>query len=131
MKRFTFAILLTAVACNRGEDVQTAATQTAKTQAAKPPIGNAQRGKDLVAQYGCNVCHTVPGIEGPQGSLAPTMAGMATRPTIANGQVPKTPENVASYIENPALLYPQSTMPALGISSEEASDMAAYLLTLE
>ena len=126
MKRLTFLILLLSVACNRGESVQ-----PAKTQTEQPPIGNAERGQTLIAQYGCNVCHTVPGIDGPQGSLGPSMAGMASRPTIGNGQVPKTPENVARYIENPALLNPQSTMPALGIPTADAKDMAAYVLTLE
>lgn len=126
MKLLTFAILLLAVACNRGEGVQ-----SAKTQPTQPPIGNAERGRELIAQYGCNVCHTVPGIDGPQGSLGPTMVGMASRPTIGNGQVPKTPDSVARYIENPALLNPQSTMPALGIPTTDAKDMAAYVLTLD
>lgn len=121
MKRLT-ALLLLLAACNRGE--QPAAT------AAEPPIGNAQRGKLLAAQYGCNVCHILPGVEGPQGALGPSLAGVASRPSISNGTVQNTPANLIQYVQEPQKLNPQSTMPALGIPSGDAQDIAAYLVTL-
>jgi cytochrome c len=116
-------LLLAAAACNRGE--------AAKSAAPAPPIGNADRGKQLAAQYGCNVCHVVPGVEGPQGSLGPTLAGVASRRALSFGTVPNTPENLVKYILDPPAMNPQSSMPPIGLTEPDAKDIAAYLLTLK
>jgi cytochrome c2 len=120
-------LVFAALACSRTE----APAPTATAPTAPPPIGNAAHGKQLIAQYGCNVCHAIPGTEGPQGALGPTLAGLATRPAISNGVVPNTPENLAKYVENPPALNPQSSMPALGVSPPESKDIAAFLATLK
>ena len=125
MKRL-FVVLFLAIACARPET-----PAPPPKPAAPPPIGNAVRGKQLVEQYGCNVCHTVPGIEGAQGSLGPSLAGVAVRKKISNDTVVNTPENLAKYVENPPALNPDSTMPALGIPTAEAKDIAAFLLKLK
>ena len=125
MKRL-FVIAFLALACARPE-----APAPPPKPAAPPPIGNAARGKELVGQQGCNVCHAVPGIEGAQGSLAPSLAGVATRPKISENTVVNTPENLAKYVENPQALNPNSAMPALGIPTADAKDIAAFLLTLK
>lgn len=127
MKRMTAALLLLlAVACNRDEAAKSTATPTPA-----PPIGNAERGKALAAQYGCNVCHAVPGVEGPQGSLGPSLAGVASRPAISYGKVQNTPENLVKYIQDPPSMNPQSSMPPIGLTDVDAKDIAAYLLTLK
>ncbi|HEX8409874.1 MAG TPA: c-type cytochrome [Thermoanaerobaculia bacterium] len=124
MKRLPFLILLLCVACNRAE--------TPRQQAAQPAAaGNTERGRQLAAQYGCNVCHAIPGVDGPQGSLGPSLAGMASRPTISMGVVPNTPDKVAVFIQDPATLNPQSSMPAMGIAPNDAQDIAAFLATLK
>lgn len=123
MKRLPFLILLLCVACNRAETPQ---------QAAQPVVaGNSERGRQLAAQYGCNVCHAIPGVDGPQGSLGPSLAGMASRPTISMGVVPNTPDKVAVFVQDPATLNPQSSMPAMGIPPNDAQDIAAFLATLK
>jgi cytochrome c len=117
MKRLVPLLLaITAVACAKKQET---------------PIGNADRGRELIATHGCNVCHAVPGIEGAQGSLGPTLAGIGSRPAISFGTVPNTPVNLAKFIQEPASLNPQSSMPAIGIPSADAQDIAAYLLTLK
>ena len=123
MKR-TAVLLLLLAACNRSPETPAAAT-------APPPIGDAQKGKTLIAQYGCNVCHIIPGIDGPQGSLGPSLEGVASKPTISNGVVPNNPANLTQYVANPQSLNPQSTMPALGLQGTEPQDITAYLLTLK
>ena len=127
MKRLALSLLLllTAVACNRDE------ASKAITPAPAAPIGNAERGRALLAQYGCNVCHIVPGVEGPQGSLGPSLAGVASRPAISFGVVQNTPENLVKYIMEPASLNPQSSMPPVGLTEVDAKDIAAYLITLK
>jgi cytochrome c2 len=94
------------------------------------PLGDAAHGKVLVVDYGCNVCHIIPGIPGPQGSLGPSLEGVGARPTISYGKVANTPANLAKYLANPQSLNPQSTMPALGLQGNDAGDIAAYLYTL-
>ena len=128
MKRTALSLLLvlSVVACNRDEAAKSLATPTPAA-----PIGNAARGKELVAQYGCNVCHAVPGIDGPQGALGPSLAGVASRPTISLGKVQNTPENLVKYVQEPASLNPQSSMPPIGLTEADAKDVAAYLLTLK
>ncbi|HEX8172568.1 MAG TPA: c-type cytochrome [Thermoanaerobaculia bacterium] len=126
MRRLALLLFMLA-ACNRRET----ATQTQTPGAPPPPAGNAAHGKQLVAQYGCNVCHVIPDVAGPQGSLGPPLAGVAARPSISHGRVPNNPANLARFIENPAALNPGSSMPPLGISTADAQDIAAYLLTLK
>ena len=118
-------LLFTFVACNRDEAAKTIAPAPA------PPIGNAERGKQLAGQYGCNVCHVVPGVDGPQGSLGPSLAGVASRPKISFGTVQNTPENLAKYLMDPSAMNATSSMPAIGLTDVDAKDIAAYLMTLK
>lgn len=119
MKRLLFMIAL-ALACNRAE---TPAPPSA-------PVGDAARGKQIMAQYACNVCHIVPGTDGPQGRLGPSLAGVASRPAISNGIVRNTPANLRQFIQNPASLNPKSSMPPIGLPEADAQDITAFLLTL-
>ena len=123
MKRVSLLLLTIAtIACNRAES---------KVPAAPPPIGDASRGPALAAQYGCNVCHIVPGVDGPQGALGPSLQGVGSRPAISQGAVQNTPENLVKFIQDPAALNPQSSMPPTGVPEADAKDLAAYLLTLK
>ena len=123
MRLLLSILLLCTVACSRGE--------ASKTPAAPAPIGNTERGRTLAAQYGCNVCHDIPGVDGPRGSLGPSLAGIGTRPTISFGTVQNTPANMKQFIQNPGSLNPQSSMPAIGLMDPDAQDIAAYLMTLK
>lgn len=118
-------LLLATAACNRDEQARKI------TPSAPAPAGNADRGKALAAQYGCNVCHAIPGVEGPQGSLGPSLEGIASRPMISFNTVQNTPANLAKFIQDPASLNPQSSMPPIGLTDVDAQDITAYLLTLK
>lgn len=125
MKRLAFLLLLSIMACTAREQQSSAPTgQTA-------PSAEAEQGRHLIARYGCNACHVVPGVAGPQGALGPSLAGIASRPTLSGGTVQNTPANLAQFIQNPASLNAQSTMPPIGLSDEEARAIAAYLATLQ
>lgn len=121
MRRAAFLVLLLAAACNRGE--------TAQPQQA-PATGDVQRGKQLLGQYGCTVCHTIPGVDGAVGVLGPSLRGLASRPSISMGTVQNTPANLQQFIHNPASLNPQTSMPPIALPEGDAHDITAFLLTL-
>lgn len=129
MKRASLFLALLVVACGGGEAPVKNAGGAATTPATS--AASAQLGVQYAAQHGCNVCHVVPGVEGAQGSLGPALGGIGSRPTLSGGRVQNTPANLAQYIQNPASLDPQSSMPALGIPPEHAKAIADYLLTLK
>jgi cytochrome c len=124
-KRVLGLLLLSLAAC-RSETVVPAPAAASAALA-----GDAKRGQQIAAQYSCNVCHIMPGVSGPQGSLGPSLVGLASRPAISNDTVQNTPENLARFIENPPALNPSSTMPAMGIPAQDARDLAAFVLTLK
>jgi cytochrome c1 len=94
---------------------------------------SAQRlsGQRLLAQYQCGSCHAIPGVAAvrPQ-TTGPVLAAFGRRSYIA-GHVPNRPDTLARWIADPASLVPGTTMPAMGVSSSDARDMADYLLALE
>lgn len=94
--------------------------------------GDPARGRAIVAsgQYGCTACHAIPGTAGVQGIVGPPLHGFAGRIFVA-GELPNTPRVLTAFLEDPPALVPQSGMPDVGLSPEEARHVAAYLYTLE
>ncbi len=110
-------LLLLGAACNRQET--------------KPPAsGDPGKGKQLITQYGCTACHSIPGIDGPRGEVGPSLDHVAVRPMIA-GVLPNNPQNLTQYLQNPQMVNTLNIMPNLGIKPDEARDIAAYLYTLK
>lgn len=95
-------------------------------------LGDPARGLALMATgvHGCQACHSIPGIRMPKGAVGPPLAGMARRAFIA-GQLPNKPGVMVAFLQNPPALLPQTGMPSVGLSREQAIDIAAYLYTLE
>jgi cytochrome c1 len=91
--------------------------------------GNAEHGKQLISSYGCGACHIVPGIQGARGLVGPPLLYFSQRTMIA-GELPNTPDNLAHWIQHPRSVEPKTAMPELGLSIEQANDIAAYLYTL-
>src|SRR3989442_15401535 len=84
-------------------------------QRVKPPepSGRAAEGKAIFASRACVGCHTVRGVSA--GVLGPDLTTFGSRRTRAAGLVPKTPANVAPWVEGPGALQPRVKMPALGL----------------
>jgi cytochrome c len=91
--------------------------------------GNAQRGKSVIAEYRCGSCHEIPGIRNADGHYGPPLDFMA-RTTYIAGVTPNSPENLVHWIQSPTAIKPNTTMPVLGLSEQQARDVAAYLETL-
>jgi len=92
--------------------------------------GDAAHGATLIRGYGCGTCHNIAGIPGAVGTVGPPLNGVAGRAYIA-GVLPNTPENMVDWIYNPPAADPQTAMPNLGMSRQEARDIAAYVYTLK
>jgi len=104
-----------------------------------PPIeskvvqgGNPARGHAIVASgvHGCTACHALPGIRAPRGVVGPPLHGLARRGFIA-GRLPNTPAVLVAFLANPPALVPETGMPDVGLTPEQARHVAAYLYTLE
>jgi putative membrane protein len=113
------ALLIGLSSCNQ-EVERTAAAMTR---------GEPRRGKQVIRQYGCTSCHTIPGIRGANVLVGPPLGQIASRMYIA-GVLPNTPENMLRWLQNPPAVDPLTAMPNLGVTEADARDMAGYLYTL-
>ena len=91
--------------------------------------GDAQRGAAVIDQYRCGACHMIPGIHDARGMVGPPLMYFGER-TFIGGEVPNTPANLVRWIQSPKSIEPGTAMPELGVSEQEARDVAAYLYTL-
>lgn len=91
--------------------------------------GDPHRGAELIASYGCGSCHTVPGVTGANGLVGPPLTAFGKRSYIA-GVLPNNAANLQRWIEDPQAVVPGNAMPNLGVTSIDARDIAAYLLSL-
>jgi cytochrome c len=91
--------------------------------------GNPQKGRELIGRYGCDACHTIPGVPGARGRVGPPLAGIASRMYVA-GVLQNTPPNLQRWIKDPQLVDSATAMPNLRVTDAHARDIAAYLYTL-
>ncbi len=91
--------------------------------------GNAQTGKQLIGHFGCGSCHVIPGVESADSMVGPPLNAWRRRIYIA-GLLRNTPDNLQRWIQHPQQIVPNNAMPDMGISEEQAQDIAAYLYTL-
>lgn len=103
-----------------GDVERTAAAMTGGTPA---------RGKEIIRRYGCEACHSIPGVAGARGQVGPPLDGIASRTYLA-GRLPNTPENLLRWIRDPQQVEPGTAMPELGVTERDGRDIAAYLYTL-
>lgn len=116
------AVLGWSVACTtRGSTTQQARELTG---------GDPARGKTAIAKYGCGACHTIPGIDDANATVGPPLDNIANR-AILGGHLQNTPANMTKWIQHPQAVDPKNAMPELGVTDQDAKDIAAYLYTLE
>ena len=113
--------LLTALASCSGEAERSAAAMTG---------GDPARGREKIRQYGCASCHTIPGIPEADSLVGPELTRIASR-TYVGGVLTNTPDNMIRWIQNPQGVDPLTAMPNLGLTEQDARDIAGYLYTLK
>jgi cytochrome c2 len=102
----------------------------AEVMAERVSGGNSKNGEHLIFTYGCGTCHVIPGISGANGTAGPPLKGFASRTYIA-GVLQNWPENLVRWITQPQEVTKGTAMPDLGVTRDQARDMAAYLYTLQ
>jgi cytochrome c oxidase assembly factor CtaG len=114
------AMVLFIVSACTNHDTQWAASMTGGTPA---------RGREAIRSYGCQSCHTIPGIQGTKALVGPPLAGIASRSYIA-GVMSNTPQHMIEWLRNPPAIDSKTAMPNMNITERDARDIAAYLYTL-
>jgi len=92
--------------------------------------GDAEAGRRATARYLCATCHEIPGFVAANNQVGPPLGGMASRGFIG-GVLPNTPENMVRWLKDPRGVDPMSAMPALGLTEQDARDIAAFMATLD
>jgi len=113
-------VALSLTGCDRGATVRPYSVDVS---------GNPQRGKQLIQDYGCGSCHTIPGVRQANGLVGPPLLYFGRRSIVA-GQLPNTQENLVLWIQHPREVEPKTAMPDLGLTEDQAYDISAYLYTL-
>ncbi|RYF39417.1 MAG: cytochrome c [Comamonadaceae bacterium] len=117
------AALALLAGCDREAPIDTPARAAARS-------GDAERGLQLLTQYQCGSCHAIPDVPSARGVYGPSLQAFGKRSYIA-GHIPNRPDTLARWIVSPASLLPDTTMPSMGVSPEDARHMAAYIGSLE
>jgi putative membrane protein len=91
--------------------------------------GDPFRGRYAIGQYGCDGCHTIPGIPTADAHVGPPLTQIARRVYLA-GHIENTPENMMRWIQHPHAFEPNTVMPEMGITDRVSRDITAYLYTL-
>ena len=115
------AIVFLLIGCSAGADTVNGVPE--------PRLASASvvaSGRNLLANYGCGSCHTIPGVPGANSMAGPPLNRFYERSYVA-GRLPNTWDNLAKFIQHPQEIDPGNAMPDLGVSNDEAYDMAAYL----
>ena len=79
---------------------------------------------------GCISCHAIQGTVAA-GIVGPDLTHVGNRSTIAAGVLENTPENLVRWINEPDEVKPGNLRLDMGLSDEQARQVAAYLLSLE
>jgi cytochrome c len=121
MARCTVLLLIFGAGCSGDDARRTAADMTG---------GSAQRGRVEIQRYGCEACHSIPGVRSARSYVGPALDGLGRRSYIA-GHVSNTPDNLIRFLIDPRSVSPRTAMPATGLTEQAARDIAAYLYTLQ
>jgi cytochrome c oxidase subunit 2 len=111
--------------------VQGQAEEAADAGALQPPDPAVEAGLEVFfGAGGCISCHRIRGTPAA-GILGPDLTHVGSRGTIAAGVLENTPENLALWIKDPHDVKPGNLMLDMGLSDEQARQVAAYLLSLK
>jgi cytochrome c2/flagellar biosynthesis chaperone FliJ len=85
-----------------------------------PGAGSVANGKKLFKEVGCLACHGIEDVTSHHADFAPDLSGTGSKLSAAF---------VYTWIKNPRHFNPETRMPSLRLSNQEASDITAYLMS--
>jgi cytochrome c1 len=88
--------------------------------------GSAELGARAMVTYGCGACHTIPGVKGADALVGPPLTKFGRRAFVA-GKLANTPANLMQWIQHPQDVVPGNDMPDVGVTEDDARNIAAYL----
>jgi cytochrome c len=106
------------------------ACNSAEETARRLTGGEPEHGRLLIRKYGCQTCHTIPGVPGADGMVGPPLDRIAGRTYLA-GRLPNSPQNMMRWIRDPQGISPGTAMPNMRVTEKDGRDIAAYLYTLK
>jgi cytochrome c1 len=116
---FTIWVVMFAAACDR----------TADAVARGLTGGDPGMGRVAISKYGCDTCHSIPGVLTATATVGPPLTQIGLRTYLA-GRIDNTPENMIRWIRQPRSVDPQTAMPETGVTEDDGRNIAAYLYTL-
>ncbi len=107
-----------------------------KEVAAKPTTPAAEAGQKVFMGKGCVACHSISGVSelavgARSRTSGPNLTHVGSRDYIAAHTLKNTPENIATWVKNPQAVKPGALMTNLGLTDQEAKDVAAFLTSLK
>jgi cytochrome c len=118
--RYLIAIVVVCAAC---------ADEGAKEIARKLTGGDPDRGRVQIHAYGCDTCHSIPGVLTANATVGPPLTQIGLRSYLA-GRIENTPENMFEFIRHPRSVDERTAMPDTGVTERDGRDIVAYLYTL-
>jgi cytochrome c oxidase subunit 2 len=104
---------------------------TEQKQTAPEPVTDSQRrGRDIFVSRQCVMCHTIQGTMA-RATLGPDLTHVASRKTLAAGELPNTRGYLAGWILNAQVLKPGTQMPPTQLSANDLNALLDYLETLK
>lgn len=92
--------------------------------------GHIERGRELARSNGCMSCHSVPDESSAESGYGPDLEGFGNNRLIA-GAVENEPDTLIAFLMDPQSLVPGTSMPTVGLTEQEARDIASWLYSLE
>lgn len=92
------------------------------------PGGDPRQGRRAIVKYGCSACHVVAGVGKARGRVGPKLLDIHQQIYIG-GVLPNSPANMIKWIRSPRQFSPETVMPNLDVSEQDARNIAAHLHT--
>jgi len=89
-------------------------------------IGNSEKGKALIKEVGCLACHGVEGLEDESNKIK-----AYSGPYLTGSGSKLDPDWLVSWLKKPSHFQPDTIMPSMRLSDQEANDITAYLMSLK
>jgi len=120
------ALMLLRVYVDSREDFDRWIQQQSRPARASARLSEGQRIFETTA---CVNCHTIAGTAA-NGTYGPDLTHLMSRQTIASGVEKNNIGSLIAWIYNPDVIKPGCKMPSMGLSIQQAAQIAGYLATL-